>query len=218
VLGAQDARAADQTPPQCARGARQRARDRTAPQTALALVTALEPLAAKITELTSEIGHCLRAHPDGPIFLSLFKGKSVVTGDELLAEIGDRRERYATADALAADAGMSAVAIESDKRKVASFRWGCDKRLRSAFSVLSDTTRRWHPWAGDHYARGHEHPGALRTLGRAWCQIVWRCWQDGVPYDPVRHRAQQRYITVTIPARRALRPTSPPPSGCSAPP
>jgi transposase len=170
----------------------------------LALVAALEPLVARISELTGEIGHCVRAHPDGPIFLSLFKGpKSVVTAAELLAEIGDCRERYPTADALAADAGMSAVAIESGKRKVASFRWGCDKRLRDAFGVLADTTRRWHPWAGDHYARaiqrGHDHPRAIRTLGRAWCRVIWRCWQDRVPYDAARHRGFQQHIKVLIP-------------------
>jgi transposase len=170
----------------------------------LALVTALEPLVVKISELTSEIGHCLRAHPDGPIFLSLFKGaKSVITAAELLAEIGDCRDRYPTADALAADAGMSAVAIESGKRKVASFRWGCDKRLRAAFCVLADTTRRWHPWAGDHYARaiqrGHDHPRAIRTLGRAWCRVIWRCWQDRTPYDPARHRGLQQHVLVTVP-------------------
>lgn len=172
-------------------------------QIVLALVTAIEPLVAKISELTSEIGHCLRAHPDGHIFLSLFKGKSVITAAELLAEIGDCRDRYPTADALAADAGMSPVAIESGKRKVAAFRYGCDKRLRDAFGVLADTTRRWHPWAGDHYARaiqrGHDHPRAIRTLGRAWCRVLWRCWQDGVAYDPVKHRGLQHHITVTIP-------------------
>jgi transposase len=172
-------------------------------QIVLALVTAIEPLVAKISELTSEIGHCLRAHPDGHIFLSLFKGKSVITAAELLAEIGDCRDRYPTPDALAADAGMSPVAIESGKRKVAAFRYGCDKRLRDAFGVLADTTRRWHPWAGDHYARaiqrGHDHPRAIRTLGRAWCRVLWRCWQDGVAYDPVKHRGLQHHITVTIP-------------------
>jgi len=180
-------------------------------QSVLALVAALEPLVAKITELTSEIGHCLRAHPDGPIFLSLFKDpNSVITAAELLAEIGDCRERYPTAEFLAADAGMSAVALESGKRKVASFRWGCDKRLRSAFGVLADTTRRWHPWAGDHYARaiarGHDHPRAIRTLGRAWCRVIWRCWQDRVPYDPARHRGLQQHITVTIPSSSGPRP------------
>ncbi len=176
----------------------------------LALVTAIEPLVAKISELTSEIGHCLRAHPDGHIFLSLFKGKSVITAAELLAEIGDCRDRYPTADALAADAGMSPVAIESGKRKVAAFRFGCDKRLRDAFGVLADTTRRWHPWAGDHYARaiqrGHDHPRAIRTLGRAWCRVLWRCWQDRAAYEPAKHRGLQQHITVTIPSSSGPRP------------
>ena len=29
---------------------------------------------------------------------------------------------------------------------------------------------------------------------------MWRCWQDGVPYELARHRAAQQYITVTIPS------------------
>jgi len=120
-----------------------------------------------------------------------------------LAEIGDCRARYPTRDTLAADAGHAAVAIESGKRKAASFRWACNKRLRQAFCTLADTTRHHNPWAQDLYAsaikRRHDHPRAIRTLGRAWCRIVWRCWQDRVPYDPARHRAFQQHITVIIP-------------------
>lgn len=48
-------------------------------------------------------------------------------------------------------------------------------------------------------ARGHEHPRALRTVGRAWCRIVWRRWQDRTPYDPERHRGLQQHCTITIP-------------------
>ena len=189
----------------------------------LALVAAIEPLVAKISELTSEIGHCLRAHPDGHIFLSLFKGpKSVITAAELLAEIGDCRDRYPTADALAADAGMSAVAIESGKRKVAAFRFGCDKRLRDAFGVLADTTRRWHPWAGDHYARaigrGHDHPRAIRTLGRAWCRVLWRCCKTAPPTTPPNIAACSNTSPSPFPARRGPAPTSLPPSGWPATP
>ena len=57
----------------------------------------------------------------------------MITAAELLAEIGDCRARYPSRDALAGDAGQAAVAIESGKRKAACFRWGCNKRLRSAF-------------------------------------------------------------------------------------
>jgi len=177
----------------------------------LALVATLRPLTTKISELTFEIAHRVRAHHDGEIFLSLFRDPdSVVCAATLLAEIGDCRERYPTADALAADAGMSPVAVESGKKKVATFRYGCDKRLRGATSTLANATRQWHPWAADHYARarqrGHDHPRAIRTLGRAWCRVLWRCWQDRAPYDPARHRGLQQHITVTIPNSSGRRP------------
>ena len=170
----------------------------------LTLVATIKTLNAQIKELERQIATAIHEHPDGAIFLSLFKG-TVITAAELLAEIGDCRARYPSRDVLAGDAGQSAVAIESGKRKAACFRWGCNKRLRGAFCTLADSTRHWHPWAQDLYAsaraRGHDHPRALRTVGRAWCRIVWQCWQDGVPYDPARHRALQRHVTVTIPTQ-----------------
>ncbi len=171
----------------------------------LALVAALRPIVEQIRLLTSEIAHAVRAHPDGEIFLSLFKDpKSVVCAATLLAEIGDSRARYPTPEHLAADAGMSPVAVESGRNKVACFRRGCDHRLRDATSTLADATRHWHPWAQDRYAnaraRGHDHPRAIRTLGRAWTRVLWRCWQDSVPYDPTLHRGLQQHITIKIPA------------------
>jgi transposase len=170
-------------------------------QLVLTLVGMLRTLNVQIKQLERQIATATRAHPDGVIFLSLFKG-SVITAAELLAEMGDCRARYPNRDALAGDAGQAAVAVESGKRKAACFRWGCNKRLRSAFCTLADSSRHWHPWAQDLYAaaraRHHDHPRALRTVGRAWSRIVWRCWQDGVPYDPARHRALQRHITVTV--------------------
>jgi transposase len=170
----------------------------------LALVAALAPIVAKIAELTREIAHRIRAHPDGHVFLSLFKDpRSIVCAAALLAEIGDCRARYRSAEALAADAGMSPVAVESGKRKVACFRRGCDHRLRAAMSTLADATRHWHPWAADRYttarARGQDHQRAIRTLGRAWCRVLWRCWQDHAAYDPTQHRGLQHHIAVTIP-------------------
>ncbi len=158
----------------------------------LGLVAALRPIVAQIAELTSQIAHAVRAHPDGAVFLPLFKQeKSVITAARLVAEIGDDRSRYPTVEALAADAGMAPVARESGKRKVAAFRWACDKRLRDAVACLADSTRHHHPWARGFYlaarARGLEHPHAIRVLGRAWLRVLWRCWQDGVPYDPSKH-------------------------------
>jgi transposase len=173
----------------------------------IALVAALKPIVEQIRLLTSEIAHAVRSHPDGPIFLSFFKSPdSVICAATLLAEIGDDRARYPTAEHLAADAGMAPIAVESGRKKVACFRYGCDHRLRDATSTLADSTRKWHPWAQDHYARatgrGHDHPRAIRTVGRAWCRVIWRCWQDGAPYDPDRHNGLQKHTKVVIPKLR----------------
>ena len=167
----------------------------------LALVACLRPLVAQIRELQSQIAGAVRAHPDGPIFLSLFRDpRSVVCAATLLAEIGDCRSRYPSSAALAADAGMAAVAVESGRRKVAVFRRGCDHRLRAAVGTLADTTRHWHPWARRLYldarARGHDHARAIRTVGRAWTAVLWRMWQDARPYDPAAHKSLVRQMTV----------------------
>jgi transposase len=156
------------------------------------LVAALGPIVAEIASLDAQIRDALAAHPDAEIFRPLFRDpKTTICPATLIAEIGDCRERYPTAAAMAADAGMSPVALESGKLRVATFRRACDKRLRFAVATLADSTRHWHPWAKEVYARararGQDHPHAIRTLGRAWIRVLWRCWRDEVPYDPARH-------------------------------
>ncbi len=73
----------------------------------------------------------------------------------------------------------------------AGIDWASDKRLRDAVACLANSTRHTHPWARKVYldarGRGLEHPHAIRVLGRAWLRVLWRCWQDEVPYDPARH-------------------------------
>jgi transposase len=118
----------------------------------MGLVTTLQSLIKQISQLTKQITNAIHTHPDGPIFLSFFRDpKSVITAAGLLAEIGDDRSRYPSAETLAADAGQTPVAIESGKRRNATFRWACDKRLRAHVSVLADSTRHHNPWARDIY-------------------------------------------------------------------
>jgi transposase len=157
------------------------------------LVASLGPIVAEISSLDTRIREALAAHPDAAIFRPLFRDpKTTICPATLIAELGDARGRYPSEAAMAADAGMSPVALESGKLRVATFRRACDKRLRVAVATLADSTRHWHPWAREVYrkarARGQDHPHAIRTLGRAWIRILWRCWQDRKPYDAARHR------------------------------
>src|SRR5437764_1245725 len=168
-------------------------------QIVLALVSTLEPIVKRISELTIEIRHQLDAHPDGQTFRSLFIAPdSWLCAATMLAEIGDCRERYPSYRALAADAGLAPVAVESGKAKHAQFRWACDHRLRQAFCTLADASRRHNPWAADIYqqarARGASHTHATRILGRACSQVIWRLWHDHDTYDPLQHTALQHLI------------------------
>jgi transposase len=184
---------------------------RTRRSIVLRLTRTLQMMVEQIRELESEIAEALDAHPDGEIFRSFFLTRtSVICAATLLAEIGDCRARYPHRDAIAAQAGHAPVAVESGKRKSAKFRWACNKRLRRALDTVAMSTARWNPWAADRYAharqRGHNHRRALRSVGRAWSRILWRCWQTRTPYDPARHTGLQRHITVTIPSQSGPRP------------
>ncbi|MGH2882565.1 MAG: IS110 family transposase, partial [Solirubrobacteraceae bacterium] len=180
-------------------------------QVVVRLVATLQIMVEQIAELEAEIAQALDAHPDGEIFRSFFRRReSVICPATLLAEIGDCRARYPHRDAIAADGGQAPVAVESGKRKHAKFRWACNKRLRNALGTLAHSSRQSNPWAQARYAharqRGHNHRRALRTLGRAWSRILWRCWQDRIPYDPSRHHGLQQHATVTIPTSSGPRP------------
>ena len=120
-------------------------------QIVLGLVDALEPIVAAIGELTAQIRQAVDDHPDGRTFCSLFIAPdSVICAATMIAEIGDCRDRYPSYRQLAADGGQAPVAVESGKAKRAQFRWACDHRLREAFNVLADSSRRHNPLGGRH--------------------------------------------------------------------
>lgn len=161
----------------------------------LALVAALTSLRTQIKALDSQIADQLAAHPDAAIFTSLPKS-GTVRAARLLAEIGDSRGRFPTPEALVCLAGAAPATKQSGKVKVVTFRWAADKQLRGAVIDFAGDSHHANPWAADLYAkataRGHDHPHAVRILARAWLHIIWRCWQDRVPYDPAKHNALQR--------------------------
>lgn len=161
----------------------------------LSLVDTVEMLNAKIAGIEARIETVFTAHPDQLIFASLPRS-GMVRAANLLAEIGDCRERFPSDAALAALAGASPSTRQSGKREQAVFRWACNKKLRAAVMDFANGSRAADPWAADIYRRaverGCRHPHAVRILARAWIRVIWRCWQDGVPFDPHRHGARQQ--------------------------
>ena len=163
-----------------------------------ALVATLKTLVLQIAELSSQISRALAAHPDAPIFTSLPRS-GTVRAARLLAEIGDCRGRFPTADALACLAGVAPSTRQSGKMRSVGFRWACNRELRDALCDFANDSRHANPWAADLYnrarARGHDHPHATRILARAWIHVIWQCWQTNTPYNPSQHRALQTLLT-----------------------
>lgn len=159
------------------------------------LVGSLREVRARIEELDRRIAEALALHPDGEIFRSLPRA-GVNRAALLLAEIGDCRSRYPDESSLAAAAGVAPSTRASGKRRSVSFRRGCDKQLRAALTDFAQDSVLGSPWARDIYdrarARGCRHPHAVRVLARAWVRVIWRCWTDGVPYDPALHGGLNR--------------------------
>jgi transposase len=156
----------------------------------LAQVAVLRALVAAIRDLDRSVLAHLGEHPDAEIFTSLPRSGRI-NAAQVLAEWGDARQAYDGPDAVAALAGQTPVTRESGKHRAVHFRWACNKRFRNAISILANNSRQASPWAAKIYdqarARGHDHPHAIRILARAWIRVIYRCWLDGVPYDPARH-------------------------------
>ena len=161
----------------------------------LAAVAVLAALNASVKTLDRSAAAHLGEHPDGAIFTSLPRSGQV-NAAQVLAEWGDARQAYEHPDSVAALAGVTPVTSESGKHRSVYFRWACNKRFRAAVTTFADNSRHASPWAAKIYndarAAGKDHPHAIRILARAWIRVIWRCWQDGVPYDPARHGAASR--------------------------
>lgn len=130
-------------------------------------------------------------HPDSPIFAS-FPGVGPVLTGVLLAEIGEDRARFPAAALLLAEAGLAPVTRASGRSRSVRFRYAANARLREAAMWWAFNSLKHSPWAADAFRqardqRGQRYHRALRGLGARWMRILWRCWTNGVTYDPNLH-------------------------------
>lgn len=158
----------------------------------LAMVSVVRALTAATRDLDRSVTARLGEHPDGKIFTSLPRSGQV-NAAQMLAEWGDCRQAYDGPDSVAALAGVTPVTRQSGKHRAVHFRWACNKRFREAVTTFADNSRHASPWAAHVYdqarATGKDHPHAVRILARAWIRVIWRCWINGMPYDPDKHGA-----------------------------
>jgi transposase len=162
-----------------------------------ALAGVLERLILAIATLSSRIEQAVAQLPDGKIVMS-FPRAGRINAAQILAELGDVRERFPCEEQLAAEAGVCPVTHASGKSRGVVFRWACNKNLRVAITCFADNSRHACAWAAIIYnkarQRGCKHAHAVRVLARAWIRVLWRAWQDGKPYDPESHAGAVRIV------------------------
>jgi len=158
---------------------------------ALLLADQLELLNNQLRAFNRRVDDLLDRHPDASTFTS-FPASGRVIAAELLAEIGEDRDRYPTPQVLLAEAGAAPVTLASGKVQRVRIRYACNRRLRSTSTSWAHVLKRIDPVSRTRYVaareRGVTHHGALRGISASWLRVLWRCWQDGTTYDQDRHR------------------------------
>jgi transposase len=169
------------------------------------LIAQIRNLNRAIKGYDQRIGELFKAHPDRFIFKSL-PGAGPQLAPRLLAAFGTDRERYGEAVEVANYFGISPVIERSGKQEWIHWRWHCAKFLRQSVVEFACKSIGFSAWARIYYdeqiKRGKGHHAAVRALAFKWIRIIFRCWQQQLPYDESKYLASlQRHgswITVRL--------------------
>lgn len=156
------------------------------------LVAVLRPLQAHIEQIEARIAERFAAHPEAALFATL-PGAGPALAPRLLVAFGTDRARYPDAASLQKYAGVAPVKEKSGRQLWVHWRWNAPKFLRQTFVEWAGQTIPKCAWAKAYYLQqkraGKHHQTILRGLAFKWIRVLWRCWQDRVPYDEARYLA-----------------------------
>jgi transposase len=151
-----------------------------------ALVAQLRVTLQAIADFDTAIAQRAQSHPDFPLFQAL-PGAGPVFAPRLLVAFGEQRERYASATELQQYAGIAPVTERSGKKCWVHWRLQCPTFLRQTFVEWAAESMRHSFWAQAYYQQQHDkgkaHQAAVRALAFKWIRILYRCWQERLPYD-----------------------------------
>lgn len=156
----------------------------------LALIEQLLPLLASIHSFEQRIEELFSAQEDAQLFRSL-PGAGPQLAPRLLVAFGEDRSRYLCAQELLQYAGIAPVTERSGKKRWVHWRWSCPQFLRQTFVEWSAQSLKFSFWAKAFYdyqrQKGKFHQMAIRALAFKWIRILYRCWQDRVPYNEAQY-------------------------------
>lgn len=168
---------------------------RTSARRARALAAQIDQLNTAVAGYDDEIARLVKEHEDHFIVASL-PGAADKTQARILAALGDDRSRYADAASLQAAAGIAPLTDQSGRQKRVFHRWACTKFMKQTFHEYAALSIPQSAWARAFYrlqlSRGKSPQAARRSLAYKWMRIIFRCWQDRVPYDEARYLQRLR--------------------------
>jgi len=145
----------------------------------------LQSLQSVIEQFDRRIKELFRQHPDREIFASL-PGAGPTLAPRLLAAMGAERERFPRISNLQGYSGIAPVTKQSGGKRHVHRRYQCPKFYKQGFHEYAKESILWCRWAAAFYMvmrqRGAKHHTAVRALAYKWQRIIWRCWQNRVPY------------------------------------
>jgi transposase len=155
-----------------------------------AMISLLKVVLQQLLNFEQKIAELFESLPDAALFQTL-PGAGPHLAPRLLAAFGEDRSRFASAQAFMSYIGIAPVKEESGKKRWVHWRWSCPIFLRQTFVEWVDQARRHSAWSQAFYLQqklaGKSHQKAIRALAYKWGRVLWRCWQDGKPYDEVKY-------------------------------
>lgn len=161
-----------------------------------ALISLLKVVLQQLLNFEQKIAELFESLPDAELFQAL-PGTGPHLAPRLLAAFGEDRSRFTSAQAFMSYIGIAPVKEESGKKRWVHWRWSCPIFLRQTFVEWVNQARRHSAWSQAFYLQqkqvGKSHQKAIRALAYKWGRILWRCWQDGKPYDEAKYLEALQY-------------------------
>jgi hypothetical protein len=148
-----------------------------------------------IREYDDRLKELLEAHVDYAIVKSL-PGAALQMQCRIIAALGTDRDRYQNPNQVQCYSGIAPVTKKSGRTHIVHHRWACPKFIKQTFHEYAGLSVKKSRWAKAYYEmqldRGKSEQMAKRALAFKWIRIIFRCWQDKVPYDEELYIASLR--------------------------
>jgi transposase len=155
-------------------------------QAVTGLVSVIKSMEVSIANLEDAMTITFEAH-DAARLLTAIPGLATILGARVLAEIGDDRTRFATADGLRAFAGTAPITRASGRSKSVRTRHIKNRRLADACHWWAFASITKSPGCRAHYNRrraaGDSHNAALRNLANKLLGRLWWCLVNDLEWN-----------------------------------